>query len=90
MWFCGPDELFFHVSDLDRYPGVDGVDWYAAERLEADSNDQRHLVGGITWSLDWPFARSKKLRMVRTEIIEGHRRFERREVDGAAFHLATC
>lgn len=79
---CGPDELFVHVSDLDRYPVWMGGLVYAAERLEDDSNDQpawwvelRSRIG--------PLARSKKLRMVRTEIIEGHLAvFERREVDG--------
>jgi hypothetical protein len=79
---CGPGELFFHVSDLDRYPVWIGGLVYAAERLEDDSNDQpawwvelRSRIG--------PLARSKKLRMVRTEIIEGHLAvFERREVDG--------
>lgn len=79
---CGPDVLFAWVDDLARYP-----DWLdivpravAVEPHDADV--------GPAWSVDLrgrlgPFARAKRLRMVRTAREEGHRaRFERAEHDG--------
>lgn len=77
-----PSALFAWVDDLTRYP-----DWLdivpRAVAVEAHPNDV-----GPAWSVDLrgrlgPFARSKRLRMVRT-ACEPHRhaRFERAEHDG--------
>jgi hypothetical protein len=79
---CNPDELFAWVDDLGRYP-----DWLEivprAVRIEPRPGDP-----GPAWSVDLrgqlgPFARSKRLRMVRT-IHEPPRlvQFERAEHDG--------
>jgi hypothetical protein len=79
---CSPDELFLWVDDLGRYP-----DWLdivpRAVPVEAHPDDV-----GPAWSVDLrgrlgPFARAKRLRMVRTATDGGrHARFERREHDG--------
>jgi hypothetical protein len=79
---CSPAELFPWVEDLGRYP-----DWLdivpRALPVEAHADD-----AGPAWSVDLrgkvgPFARAKRLRMVRTERTEGeHVRFERVEHDG--------
>ncbi|MFZ9482749.1 MAG: hypothetical protein ACO3AV_07605 [Ilumatobacteraceae bacterium] len=78
---CAVDVLFSHVDDLGSYPAwVDLV--HRADPLPADD-------GRPCWDVELrarlgPFARSKKLRMVRsvhspeTGVIV----FERREVDG--------
>lgn len=71
-----PAIVYPHVVDLDRYPR-----WlplvHAAER-DGDSSwlvELRARVG--------PFARSKQLRMTRTESVDGELAvFERAEVDG--------
>ncbi len=79
---CRPEELFVWVGDLNRYP-----DWLdmvpRAVRAEPHPDDP-----GPAWSVDLlgqlgPFARSKRLRMVRT-VYEQDRsaRFERMEHDG--------
>lgn len=79
---CGPGELFFHVSDLDRYPVWMGGLVYAAERLEDDSDDRPVWWVELRTRIG-PLARSKKLRMVRSEHVDGHLAvFERQEVDG--------
>ena len=74
--------LFAAVSDLGTYS-----QWLTivpkAEPAAADPGDP-----GPAWSVDLrgrlgPFARSKRLRMVRSEFDEPrHVRFERRELDG--------
>jgi hypothetical protein len=79
---CGPATLFPWVEDLARYP-----DWLdivpRAVTAPAHADDV-----GPAWSVDLrgrlgPFARSKRLRMVRT-AHDGtrHARFERVEQDG--------
>jgi hypothetical protein len=79
---CNPDELYAWIDDLGRYP-----DWLdivpRAVRLDFHEDDP-----GPAWSVDLrgrlgPFARSKRLRMVRT-AAERPRvvRFERLEHDG--------
>jgi hypothetical protein len=79
---CEPEVLFDWVDDLARYPGwLDIVP--RAVPVEAREGD-----AGPAWSVDLrgrlgPFARSKRLRMVRTEHDRPHRaRFERFEHDG--------
>lgn len=78
---CGADELFAYVDDLERYPAwmdlVHEVAVVDAVRNEAAAWDVeiRAQVG--------PFARSKRLRMVRTRRdVPGCVMFERAEVDG--------
>ena len=77
-----PETLFAWVDDLSRYP-----DWLdivpRAEAVDAHPDD-----AGPAWSVDLrgrlgPFARSKRLRMVRTEAVEPTLAvFERQELDG--------
>lgn len=77
---CAPARAFALVENLSEYPAwmdlVHAVD-------EVPSNDQRR-----TWDVELqaqvgPFARSKRLRMVRTVHEPPHRVvFERAEVDG--------
>lgn len=79
---CPPERLFAEVGDLSAYPA-----WLTivprAEPADADDGDP-----GPAWSVELrgrlgPLARSKRLRMVRTELVDGQRvRFERRELDG--------
>lgn len=79
---CAPEELFVWVDDLARYP-----DWLdivpRAVAVAAHPDD-----GGPAWAVDLrgrlgPFARAKRLRMVRTASEPGrHVRFERGEHDG--------
>ena len=79
---CSPGELFELVSDLGTYP-----DWLdiVPRAMPADADGPN---GEPTWTVDLrgrlgPFARSKRLRMVRTRndapttVV-----FERRERDG--------
>lgn len=79
---CEPEALFEWVDDLERYPGwLDIVP--RAVPVEAHADDP-----GPAWTVDLrgrlgPFARSKRLRMVRTEHDRPHEvRFERMEHDG--------
>jgi len=79
---CPPAALFAWVEDLGRYPQwLDIVP--RAEAVEAQEGDP-----GPAWSVDLrgrlgPFARSKRLRMVRTVHEPMDRvRFERLEHDG--------
>ena len=77
---CAPAELFHHIDDLDRYPS-----WmrlvHAAERV--DDPDDRPA-----WTVELrarvgPLARSKRLRMVRSETVADQLVvFERAELDG--------
>jgi hypothetical protein len=79
---CSPERLFGWVDDLAHYP-----EWLdivpRAAPVEARDGDP-----GPAWSVDLrgrlgPFARSKRLRMVRTVHDAPHRvRFERLEHDG--------
>lgn len=82
---CAPVELFGWVEDLSRYP-----EWLEivtrAER--ADDGDSAERDGAPAWAVDLrgrlgPLARSKRLRMVRTEHVSPRKvRFERVERDG--------
>lgn len=79
---CTPEELFVWVEDLGRYPSwLDIV--VRAEPVEPHDGDS-----GPAWSVDLrgrlgPFARSKRLRMVRTRHEPPHEvAFERAELDG--------
>ena len=76
-----PAALLPWIEDLGRYP-----DWLAivprAVATEAHAEDV-----GAAWSVDLrgrlgPFARAKRLRMVRTQHDDRHARFERVEHDG--------
>jgi uncharacterized protein YndB with AHSA1/START domain len=77
-----PEALFPWIDDLGRYP-----DWLdivpRAVAVDAADGDV-----GPAWSVDLrgkvgPFARAKRLRMVRTERVDlEHVRFERVEHDG--------
>lgn len=75
-----PSEVFEWISDLERYPA-----WLEIVPRASPSPPDG---GAPAWSVDlrgrWgPFARSKRLRMVRTEHDPPHRVvFERRELDG--------
>lgn len=81
---CEPEALYTWVETLDRYPSW--LDIVASARTaEADAGD-----AGPAWIVDLrgrlgPFARSKRLRMVRVTHEAPQRvRFERRETDGRA------
>ena len=77
-----PHDLFVHVDDIADYPA-----WmplvHDVERLTDDAS-----TGTPAWSVELraqvgPFARSKRLRMERTELVEDRTAvFERREADG--------
>ncbi len=75
---CPPARLFAEVRDLATYPLWLGI----VTRVVPDPDEPD------VWSVDLrgrlgPLARSKRLRMVCTERVEGERvRFERRELDG--------
>lgn len=76
---CGPAELFVHVADLGAYPAwmplVHGVEAEPTADPPAWSVELRATVG--------PFARSKRLRMARTDHrVDELAVFERAEVDG--------
>ena len=78
---CPPEALFAWVDDLGRYPSWLGI----VERAEPEAPA---ADGEVAWTVDLrgkvgPFARSKRLRMVRTARTEPTRAvFERRETDG--------
>jgi hypothetical protein len=79
---CSPSELFPWIDDLERYPRwLDIVP--RAVSVEPAADDV-----GPAWSVDLrgrlgPFARAKRLRMVRTVAdAPSHARFERAEHDG--------
>lgn len=79
---CTPGELFAYVADLEKYPQWLGGLVHAADRA-GDSED-----GAPVWRVELrsrlgPMARSKTLRMVRTEFVpEQVALFERAEIDG--------
>ena len=78
---CDRSQLFGWVDDLGRYP-----QWmrlvHRAEEVDPDDDGSR------CWTVELrarvgPFARSKRLRMVRSECVSDSRViFERRESDG--------
>lgn len=76
-----PQRVFDIVSDLETYAEwLEIVD--SAEPAPADSSDR-----GPAWFVTikakiGPFARSKRLRMVRVDQTESSARFERHELDG--------
>ena len=80
---CSADRLFAFVDDLGEYPA-----WMdLAHRVDALSADE--ASGAPAWQVELrarvgPFARSKRLRMVRTEHDPAAHRvvFERAELDG--------
>jgi len=78
---CAPAALLPWIEDLGRYP-----DWLdiVPRAVIADAHAQDV---GPAWSVDLrgrlgPFARAKRLRMVRTQHEGRHARFERVEHDG--------
>jgi len=76
-----PDDLYQVVADLGTYP-----DWLglvdAVEPIDGPEGDVEPAWSVTLRARIGPFARSKRLRMVRT-VDDGHRvRFERRELDG--------
>ncbi len=79
---CAPATLFTWVDDLGRYP-----EWLDIVPRAAHAAPHPSDVGPA-WSVDLrgrlgPFARAKRLRMVRTaHEPDGHARFERVEHDG--------
>jgi hypothetical protein len=79
---CEPSTLFPWVDDLGRYP-----DWLGIVPRATPSDSHPDDVGPA-WSVDLkgrlgPFARAKRLRMVRTgHEPHVHARFERVEHDG--------
>jgi hypothetical protein len=83
---CSPSELFTWVDDLARYP-----DWLEiVAKAEPLGGAAVATTGdtGPAWAVDLrarlgPLARSKRLRMIRSELVPGERvTFERRELDG--------
>jgi hypothetical protein len=78
---CPPEELFSWLEDLGRYPSWLGI----VDRAEPSAPTSDGLAA---WSVDLkgrlgPFARSKRLRMVRTERSAPREVvFERQETDG--------
>lgn len=88
---CRPEVLFRHISHLDRYPAWMSL-VHRAE-LEPPGPGDPPAGGdgdGPAWLVELrarvgPLARSKRLRMVRTECVGGRSvTFERRELDGRA------
>jgi hypothetical protein len=79
---CAPAALFPWIDDLARYP-----EWLDIVP-RADAADPHADDVGPAWSVDLrgrlgPFARAKRLRMVRTaHDADRHARFERVEHDG--------
>jgi hypothetical protein len=73
---CAPDALFAWVGDLSAYP-----QWLEIVTQAEPADDG-------SWSIDLrgrmgPLARTKRLRMVRTELVAPeHVVFERAELDG--------
>lgn len=90
---CAPDELFGWIDDLSRYPDWMGLVHAAAPRDGAGGD------GLPAWDVELrarigPFARSKRLTMVRTMCEAGRAvKFERQEFDGrrhGAWELDAC
>ncbi len=81
---CPPDVLFAQVAELDRYPGWLEIVPHATSAPPDPSGSD----AGPAWLVDLrgrlgPLARSKRLRMVRTDLdVPRRATFERRELDG--------
>jgi hypothetical protein len=79
---CAPEELFAWVADLARYPS-----WLTIVERAESVPDSVGTASRVAWTVDLrgrlgPFARSKRLRMVRTELEPARLAvFERRETD---------
>jgi hypothetical protein len=78
---CSPDELMAWVDDLSRYPQWLTIVTTASPVVAVDGD------AGPAWLVDLrgrlgPLARSKRLRMVRTQRTTDRAVFERREADG--------
>jgi hypothetical protein len=78
---CSPDELMAWVDDLARYPQWLAIVTRASPVAAVDGD------AGPAWLVDLrgrlgPLARSKRLRMVRTQRTTDRAVFERREADG--------
>lgn len=78
---CAPPLLLPWIEDLGRYP-----DWLDIVPRAVVAGAHPEDVGPA-WSVDLrgrlgPFARAKRLRMVRTQHDDHHARFERLEHDG--------
>jgi hypothetical protein len=82
---CPPEELFSWVDDLARYPAWLGIVERAVPLPATGPADASDEVPA--WSVDLrgrlgPFARSKRLRMVRSElVVPSLAVFEREETD---------
>jgi hypothetical protein len=88
---CTTGELFGWVDDLARYP--EWLDIVArAQPVDLRGDDEPAWAVDLRGRLG-PLARSKRLRMVRSELVAGERvTFERRELDGrqhSAWRLAA-
>jgi hypothetical protein len=77
-----PRDVFSFVDDLSRYPSWMGL--VHAVNEDSETDDVRSWIVELRAKVG-PFARSKRLRMVRTVRDEPtHVRFERVELDGGA------
>lgn len=79
---CSPATLYAHVCSLDRYPP-----WMSLvhDVTPVDATDDRPAWIVELRTRVGPLARSKRLRMVRTQAVEDRLAvFERDEVDGRA------
>lgn len=78
---AAPDAVFVHVAELDRYPTWLPLVHRADRLVDGDGPEP-------AWDVELrarvgPFARSKRLRMARVELVEDRLVvFERAEVDG--------
>ena len=78
---AAPERLFPIVADLGRYPELLDI-VHRVEPAEPGPDGRPAWLVTLRAKLG-PFARSKRLRMVRTELDEPYRvRFERAELDG--------
>lgn len=69
------------VADLTTYPSWLGL-VYAAERVATAETDTNEVYMVTLRAKIGPFARSKKLRMLRSELTDQSVRFDRAETDG--------
>lgn len=94
---CRDQDLFVWVDDLSRYPRwldivaraePEPFDVGGPDRAGAEGDDRDRFGEAKAWAVDLrgrlgPLARSKRLRMVRTELVAPRRAvFERVELDG--------
>jgi hypothetical protein len=79
---CSLSEVFVHVADLESYPSWLGGLVYSAARQDDAAGLHPAWIVELRSRIG-PLARSKKLRMVRTEMISDRLVvFERQETDG--------